>query len=135
MVVLLIIAQLVVVVFVVVVVVVVKGSVIVVICIEGISTEFIVVFNEILLHLNVMNLSELIIKTLSSSSGDEELFEFKLEINDEESGSSLVEIVVIKPNGCCWFTNSLKSFKSGDCGINLKSILHNGNSFVAESFE
>lgn len=102
MVVLLIIAQLVVVVVVVfvVVVVVVKGAVIVVIVIEGISTEFIVVFNEILLlHLNVMILSELIIKTLSSSSSSG-ADEFKLEINDEESGRSLVEIVVIKPNGC-----------------------------------
>lgn len=130
MVVLLIIAQLVVVF---VVVVVVKGAVVVVIVIEGISTELF--FNEInWLHLNVfMNLSELIIKTLSSSDDFE--FEFKLASNAEESGNSLVAIVVIKPNGCCWVVNSLKSIISGESGFNLKSILHNGNSFVDESFK
>lgn len=134
MVVLLIIAQLVVVF---VVVVVVKGAVIVVIWIEGISTLF---TREIVW----LDWNELIIKTLSSMDGavmkDEDDFvkilsEFKLASSAEDSGRSLVAIVVIKPNGCCWAFDSSKSMISGEIGVNSKSILHNGNSFVDESFE
>lgn len=131
MVVLLIIAQLVVVF---VVVAVVKGAVIVVIWIEGISKLFSSEIERLVLN-------ELIIKTLSSVDDDGEddfvkiLSEFKLANNAEESGRSLVANVVMKPNGCCWAISSSKSIISGEIGFNSKSILHNGSSFVDESFE